>query len=263
MKAAPSPAPRDTQAQLEVRALSKSFETAAGSLLALSDISFSVRRREFLTVIGQSGCGKSTLARILAGIETQSAGHVLLNGAPVRGPGPDRGMVFQSYTLFPWLTVRGNVMFGPRQTGKTVRQAAEIADHWIALVGLEAFSEAYPHQLSGGMKQRVAIARALANEPRILFMDEPFAALDAQTRTEVRRELLKLWEQTEITVVFITHDLDEAVMLADRILVLKAKPGRLDRILDVPRTRPRDDAFLRSPEFLDLRANVDALIHAP
>ncbi|MDD9911226.1 MAG: ABC transporter ATP-binding protein [Ahrensia sp.] len=247
--------------QLEVRGLGKVFEAEQGPVEALQDISFNVQAREFMTIIGQSGCGKSTLARILAGIETQTSGRVLLDGVPVSGPGPDRGMVFQSYTLFPWLTVRGNVMFGPRRTGRGRAEAIDIAEHWVRLVGLETFLDAYPSQLSGGMKQRVAIARALANEPRILLMDEPFAALDAQTRTEVREELLKLCEKTPMTVVFITHDLDEAVLLADRILVLKARPGRVDRILNVGLERPRDAATMADPSFIDLRSTIGELIH--
>jgi NitT/TauT family transport system ATP-binding protein len=175
---------------LQVRGLTKKFETPRGVVTALDDVSFSVHKRELMCVIGPSGCGKSTLVRILAGLETPSSGEVRVYGEPVSGPGSDRGMVFQGYTLFPWLSVKENVMFGPRMAGKSTSTAASEAREWIDLVGLSKFENAYPHQLSGGMKQRVAIARALANQPRVLFMDEPFGALDAQTRCKMQAYLL-------------------------------------------------------------------------
>jgi NitT/TauT family transport system ATP-binding protein len=214
-----------------------------------------------MCVIGPSGCGKSTLIRILAGLETESNGRVFLDDAPVTGPGPDRGMVFQSYTLFPWLTVKQNVMFGPKMEGKTGPGVEADARQWIELVGLSDFENSYPHQLSGGMKQRVAIARALANRPRILLMDEPFGALDAQTRAQMQSYLLQIWRNLDITILFITHDLDEAVYLSDRILVLKANPGEVDEIIEVPVPRPRTLDQTITPEFIATKRRINQLIH--
>jgi NitT/TauT family transport system ATP-binding protein len=248
---------------LEVTGLSKTFQSNGKTVTALKDVDFKVHRREFVTVIGPSGCGKSTLIRILAGLESATAGEVLLDGQPVRGPGPDRGMVFQSYTLFPWLTVKKNVMFGLVAQGQSAFTAEREARQWIELVGLDKFIDAYPHQLSGGMKQRVAIARALANKPRILLMDEPFGALDAQTRCKMQTYLLEIWRNIDITALFITHDLDEAVLLADRILVLKAHPGRLQELIEVPVPRPRHANQLMTPEFLATRQRLEDLIHPP
>jgi NitT/TauT family transport system ATP-binding protein len=229
---------------------------------ALDRISFSAHRREFLCVIGPSGCGKSTLARIVAGLDEQSAGEVRIDGKPVTGPGPDRGMVFQSYTLFPWLTVLKNVMFGMVVSKAFSEATAEReARQWIDAVGLRRFVEAYPHQLSGGMKQRVAIARALANRPRVLLMDEPFGALDAQTRAQMQSYLLQIWKQVDITIVFITHDLEEAVYLADRILVLDAHPGRVRELVEVPVPRPRTPDQFMTPPFLAVRRHLEQLIH--
>ncbi len=246
---------------LSVRNLHKTFPTPGGSVTALKDVSFDVYRREFMCVIGPSGCGKSTLIRILAGLEDSSSGQVLLDGNPVSGPGPDRGMVFQSYTLFPWLTVKQNVMFGPRMAGQKGAAVEGEARQWIDLVGLSRFENSYPHQLSGGMKQRVAIARALANRPRILLMDEPFGALDAQTRCQMQSYLLQIWKNLDITILFITHDLDEAAYLSDRILVLKANPGEVDEIIEVPVPRPRTPAQFVSPEFIATKYRIDHLIH--
>ncbi len=246
---------------LEVRHLGKRFKSPQGECVALNDISFKTHRREFVCVIGPSGCGKSTLIRILAGLESQSSGDVLLDGKPVQGPGADRGMVFQGYTLFPWLTVKKNVMFGLRMNGSSSGEAEREAMQWLDLVGLTRFANVYPHQLSGGMKQRVAIARALANRPRILLMDEPFGALDAQTRAKMQAHLLDIWRNIDITILFITHDLDEAIFLADRILVLKANPGEVQELIEVPVLRPRDYAQVNSPEFVVTKARLEALIH--
>ena len=249
---------------LEVKGLHKYFETSShGKMTALKDINFKTHRREFVCVIGPSGCGKSTLIRILAGLESVSTGDVLLDGKAVSGPGPDRGMVFQGYTLFPWLTVKKNVMFGLLSQGMTQANAESEAMTWIDLIGLERFADSYPDQLSGGMKQRVAIARALANQPRILLMDEPFGALDAQTRSKMQSYLLEIWHNIDITVLFITHDLDEAVYLADRILVLKAHPGEVQELIEVPVPRPRSFDQLLSPEFIATRKRLDELIHPP
>lgn len=248
---------------LDADALTKSFPSPAGAHTALDRISFRVHRREFMCVLGQSGCGKSTLIRILAGLEAPTGGAVRLDGKEVSGPGPDRGMVFQGYTLFPWLCVRENVMFGLRMAGKSAFEAESEAREWIALVGLEKFENAYPHQLSGGMKQRVAIARALANRPRILLMDEPFGALDAQTRAHMQDHLLAIWRNVDVTILFITHDLDEAIHLADRILVLGCNPSRVAELIEVPVPRPRTRAQWTSPEFLATYQRLQELIHPP
>ncbi|WP_233888891.1 ABC transporter ATP-binding protein [Paraburkholderia flagellata] len=248
---------------LEVRNLTKRFVTPQGEHTALADVSFTTHRREFVCVIGPSGCGKSTLIRILAGLEAQTSGEVRVNGKTVSGPGADRGMMFQGYTLFPWLTVKKNVMFGLRMNGQGRAEAEREALQWLDLVGLEPFANAYPHQLSGGMKQRVAIARALANRPGILLMDEPFGALDAQTRAKMQAHLLDIWRNVDITIFFITHDLDEAIYLADRILVLKAHPGQVQELIEVPVPRPRGYAQFNTPEFLATRSRLDALIHPP
>ncbi len=245
---------------LEVRDLGKTYESPQGPVPALRGVNLQVHRREFLCVIGPSGCGKSTLIRMLAGLESHTAGAVLLDGQPVSGPGRDRGMVFQGYTLFPWLTVKRNVMFGPQLTrGKDAAEQAAMT--WLDLIGMARFADAYPHQLSGGMKQRVAIARALVNQPRILLMDEPFGALDAQTRATMQAHLLDIWRNVDITVLFITHDLDEAIFLADRILVLKAHPGEVQELIEVPVPRPRDAGQANSAAFQATRRRLDALIH--
>jgi len=248
---------------LEVNGLGKTFDSAHGPVIALNEISFKTHRREFVCVIGPSGCGKSTLIRILAGLEPPSSGRVLLDGKAVHGPGPDRGMVFQGYTLFPWLTVKKNVMFGLEMAGRGKMAAEEEAMQWIDLVGLSKFAKSYPHQLSGGMKQRVAIARALANQPRIMLMDEPFGALDAQTRARMQAYLMEIWQNIDITILFITHDLDEAIYLADRILVLKAHPGEVDELIEVPVPQPRSPGQFLSPEFLATKKRLEALIHPP
>ena len=231
---------RQRPVALEVSGLTKKFETPRGVITALDDVSFSVHKRELLSVIGPSGCGKSTLVRILAGLETPTSGELRVYGESVSGPGSDRGMVFQGYTLFPWRTVKENVMFGPRMAGTSAFTADSEAREWIELVGLSKFENAYPHQLSGGMKQRVAIARALANQPRVL-----------------------IWKNVDITIVFITHDLDEAVFLSDRILVLDANPGRVREMVEVPVPRPRTSDQLFAPSFLGVRKHIDNLIHPP
>ena len=248
---------------LEVKGLNKVYKTAKGETTALKNVSFKTHRREFVCVIGPSGCGKSTLVRILAGLESYTGGEVLLDGKPVTGPGRDRGMVFQGYTLFPWLSVRKNVMFGLEMNGMSSSEAEREANLWLELVGLEKFGNAYPHELSGGMKQRVAIARALVNQPRILLMDEPFGALDAQSRSKMQSHLLEIWRNVDITIVFITHDLDEAIYLADRILVLKAHPGEVQELIEVSVPRPRNSDQLTSDEFLATKARLESLIHPP
>jgi NitT/TauT family transport system ATP-binding protein len=246
---------------MNVRGLGKAFDTAGGPVQVLSDLTFQVHRREFVCVIGQSGCGKSTLIRILAGLEEATVGSVDVDGKPVAGPGADRGMVFQSYTLFPWLTVKGNVMFGLRQKGVPRRQAEDEARRWVDVMGLNAFVDAYPYQLSGGMKQRVAIARALANQPRVLLMDEPFGALDAQTRAQLQAYLHQIWMNVDVTIVFITHDLDEAVLMADRTIVLSSRPGRIAEIVEVPLLQPRVPETIFHPRFIATRLRLEEWIH--
>src|SRR6266481_1315497 len=246
---------------LEVKNLDKIYETAKGETTALKNVSFKTHRREFVCVIGPSGCGKSTLVRILAGLESYTNGQVLLDGEPVTGPARDRGMVFQGYTLFPWLSVKKNIMFGLEMNNIPAEEAGREVELWLELVGLEKFAHAYPHELSGGMKQRVAIARALVNQPRILLMDEPFGALDAQTRAKMQSHLIEIWRNIDITIVFITHDLDEAIYLADRILVLKAHPGEVQELIEVPVPRPRSSDQLFGAEFLATKARLEALIH--
>ena len=246
---------------MSVEGLSREFDAAGVRTTALSRVSFEVRQREFISVIGPSGCGKSTLIRILAGLDYPTSGTVRLDGRAVQGPGADRGMVFQGYTLFPWLTVKKNVMFGLKMKGIPRATAEQMAVEWLGVVGLSDASDKYPGQLSGGMKQRVAIARALANEPRILLMDEPFGALDAQTRCSMQAHLLRIWEAVDVTVLFITHDLEEAVYLSDRIVVLGANPGRIVEIIDVPVARPRGPHQFLSGHFLATKQRLEELIH--
>lgn len=227
---------------------------------ALDDISLEVADREFSVIVGPSGCGKSTLLRLVAGLNSPTKGELRLDGQPVKGPSRDRGMVFQSYTLFPWLTVKKNVEFGLSIAGKPGPNAASIAQHYIEQVGLKGFEAAYPKQLSGGMMQRVALARALANDPKVLLMDEPFGALDSQTRSLMQELLLGIWEQSHKTVLFITHDIDEALLLGDRVYVMSARPGRIKEELNVGIPRPRSVDILTSPEFVALKRRVMAQI---
>jgi NitT/TauT family transport system ATP-binding protein len=246
---------------MSLSAVSRQFDGADGPVLALSKVSFDVRQREFISVIGPSGCGKSTLIRIVAGLETCSGGSITIDGKEVGEPAADRGMVFQGYTLFPWLSVKQNVMFGLKMKGMPKPKAERAALDWLDVVGLTKFANHYPAQLSGGMKQRVAIARALANEPRILLMDEPFGALDAQTRASMQAHLLKIWETVDVTILFITHDLDEAIYLSDRIVVLGAHPGRILEIIEVPVDRPRHPDQFLSGHFLATKKRLEQLIH--
>lgn len=254
---------RQRPVRLTVRNLKKTYMADGAERTVFDGLTLDVHRREFICVIGPSGCGKSTFIRIVAGLDDACGGEMLLDGKPIGEPGPDRGMVFQGYTLFPWLTVKRNVMFGLEMQGKG-REIADVeARQWLDMVGLAKFENAYPHQLSGGMKQRVAIARALANEPRILIMDEPFGALDAQTRAQMQSYLLQIWRKVDVTVLFITHDLDEAVYLADRILVMGTNPGRVVEFIENPVPRPRSPEQFLSPEFLAVRRRLDELIHPP
>ncbi len=235
--------------KLEIRNLTKTFSTEDGEMMALEDISIEVKPAEFLCIIGPSGCGKTTLLRMIAGLDHPSSGEIILDGKEVKGPSPDRGMVFQEFSLFPWRTVIKNVTFGLEIQGIEKKEQYRIAEKYIELVGLQGFENHYPYELSGGMKQRVAIARALATEPSILLMDEPFGSVDAQTRNILQEELLEIWKRTKKTVLFVTHSVDEAVYLADRVAVMSARPGCLIKCLDIDIPRPRKRTSLEVNEF--------------
>jgi len=238
---------------LTIRGVTKRFSVGDGELEALAPVDLSIPTGEFVCMIGASGCGKSTLLRIIAGFEEPTTGNVAMYGKAITGPGSDRGMVFQDYVLFPWMTVSQNVSFGPRQRQLPREEIAKTADEFVRMVGLERFADRYPNQLSGGMKQRVAIARVLANNASILLMDEPFGALDALTREQLQNELLQIWKRTGVTTIFVTHSVEEAVLLADRVLVMSAGPGRIDSDFRIDLPRPRD---VSSPEFNALRRDI-------
>ena len=227
------------------------------TVVACKDISLQIRRGEFVTVIGPSGCGKTSLLYILAGFESKSAGQTLVDGRPIDRPGPDRAVVFQEYALFPWLNLRRNIEYGPRERGIPRAQMDEMVGQMLRTVGLEAAASRYPHELSAGMRQRAALARVLVNEPKILLMDEPFAALDAQTRLVLQRELSRLSAEMNLTVMFITHSVEEAVLLGDRVVVMTARPGRIMADVAVPFARPRDPT---APDFNDCRREIAGLL---
>jgi len=249
--------------KLEVRGVTKSFGQAGRRHVpVLSDLSFTVADLEFVAVIGPSGCGKSTFLRIVDGLITADSGSVLLDGIEVTGPGLGRGMVFQGFELFPWRTAIENVAFGLEMLDLPAAKRREIAQHYIALVGLSGFEQAYPFQLSGGMQQRVGIARALAIRPTILLMDEPFGALDVQTRDLLQDELLQIWQREQKTVLFVTHSIEEALYLADRIIVFTPRPARIDRIIDVPFARPRSEDLKTQGPFLELRREIWSILKA-
>ena len=257
-------------AKLRLDGVGKRFDAAgAATTAAVADFTLDIRQGEFLVIVGPSGCGKTTVLNILAGLEQPTAGTVTLDGRPIRGPGPERGVMFQDYALFPWHTVWGNVEFGlrhgPAGHGLDGAERQRRVRSYVDLVGLAGSETKYPHQLSGGMRQRVALARLMANEPEVLLMDEPLAALDAQTRTILQDELLRIWGQDRPaagrrTVVFITHAIDEAVFLADRVAVMTTHPGRLKAVIDVDLPRPRDDATRAHPKFQALSQHIWSLI---
>jgi NitT/TauT family transport system ATP-binding protein/sulfonate transport system ATP-binding protein len=236
-----------------IRGVTKRFQVGDGAVEALGRIDVTIATGAFVCLIGASGCGKSTLLRIVAGFEEPTTGEVLVDAKPVTAPGSDRGMVFQDYALFPWITIRQNIGFGPRQRQLPRKEVDDIADEFVRLVGLESAANRYPSQLSGGMKQRVAIARVLANNANILLMDEPFGALDALTREQLQRELLQIWSRARVTVVFVTHSVEEAALLADRVLVMSAGPGRIESDINVDLPRPRE---VSSPEFNAVRREL-------
>jgi len=233
--------------------LTKIFDQGDRKVVALKDFNLEVRENEFTVIVGPSGCGKSTFLHIAAGFEKPTEGEILLDGKPVTKPGPDRGFVFQEPNLYPWRTVLGNIMFGLEVMGVPKKEAEKKAMEYVKMVGLTGFENAYPHTLSGGMKQRVGIARALAYDPEVLLMDEPFGALDAQTRKVMQRELIRIWEKTKKTVVFVTHSVIEAVYLADTIVVMTARPGRVKGIIEVDLPRPRN---YTDKKYLSIREKV-------
>jgi NitT/TauT family transport system ATP-binding protein len=237
------------------------FASRGTSLTALDDVTLDVRPGEFVVIVGPSGCGKSTLLDLLAGLTEPTAGRVLVDGVPVTGPGLDRGVVFQQYALLPWRTALANVEFGLEAKGLPGRQRSAKAREYLDLVGLAGFADRYPHELSGGMKQRVAIARSLAFDPEVLLMDEPFAALDAQTRDGLQDELLRIWERTGKTILFITHGIDEAVYLGQRVAVMTSRPGRIKQVVDIPLTARSATEDLRSdPAFARYRHEIWTLL---
>ena len=238
---------------LTVRGVTKRFAVGDDEVEALAPVDLTIPQGEFVCLIGASGCGKSTLLRNIAGFEEPSTGEASIDGKAITGPGSDRGMVFQDYALFPWMTVRQNISFGPRQRRLPREEIDKTTDEFVRMVGLSRFADRYPSQLSGGMKQRVAIARVLANNANILLMDEPFGALDALTREQLQHELLQIWTRTGVTTIFVTHSVEEAVLLADRVLVMSAGPGRIDSDFRIELARPRD---VSSPEFNALRRDI-------
>ncbi|WP_185804073.1 ABC transporter ATP-binding protein [Pontivivens nitratireducens] len=244
------------EAKISFRNVAKVFGAGANAFTAIQNLTFDIDDGEIVTVVGPSGCGKSTAMNMVAGLMSQSSGEVLVDGKPVSRPGPDRGVIFQQYALFPWMTVRENVEFGLKlqKLGKVERR--QRAMHYLGLVGLADFADSYPKTLSGGMKQRCAIARAYAVNPTVLLMDEPFGALDALTRVKLQNQLLETWSKDKRTVMFITHDVDEAVYIAHRVIVLAANPGRLQEIINVDLPFPRDDEVRLSPEFAEIRNRV-------
>lgn len=242
--------------KLKIDNVRKVFDTRNGEMIALNGVSLDIKENEFICVVGPSGCGKSTLLNIIAGLFEPTSGKVYCDGKEVQGTGTERGVVFQQYALFPWMTVKKNVMFGLNLKGVKGQEAEDIAMKYIKMVQLEDFVNHYPKELSGGMKQRVAIARAYAVNPSVLLMDEPFGALDAQTRTQLQTELLETWEKEQKTCFFITHDVDEAIILAQKVIIMSARPGRIKEIVDIDIPYPRTQETKMMPEFLELKNHI-------
>lgn len=242
---------------IRIEEVSKVFDIGKGNtVVAVDSVSLSIFEEEFVCIVGPSGCGKSTLLYLIASLEQPSAGQILIEGEPVTGPSPKVGMVFQPDSVFPWLTVRKNIAFGPELRGKTAEQSQAIAENYIKMVGLQGFEESLPRQLSGGMKKRVDVARAFANNPEILLMDEPFGALDAMTKEKLQIELLRIWNTERKTVAFVTHDLEEALVLGTRIVIMGRAPNNIQTILDVPFKHPRDLLLKTKPEFQQMRLQL-------
>lgn len=245
--------PQASDGKVAIQTLTKIFEGDHGTVVALDRVSTSIREGEFVCLLGPSGCGKTTLLRVVAGLIEPTEGEVRISGHVVRGPGPERAFVFQDYALFPWKTVRENIEFGLHARGMPEEERQKVSSELVGVVGLEGFESAYPHALSGGMQQRVSIARALAVDPEVLLMDEPFGALDAQTRFAMQRELLRLWEIFHKTVLFVTHSIDEALYLADRVLLMSPRPGRIVEEMNIQIPRPRS---LTGDKFTQLKAHI-------
>ncbi|KRF43027.1 nitrate ABC transporter ATP-binding protein [Paenibacillus sp. Soil787] len=243
-------------AKIEIRELSKVYKGRNGDTVALQNTDLTIMQNEFVSVVGPSGCGKTTLLNIIGGLEPSTSGSVKVDGIEVKGPGKDRGVVFQQYALFPWKTVQKNVEFGLKLRGLSKQERKEKAEYYLELVGLKDFANAYPKELSGGMKQRVAIARAYAVQPEVLLMDEPFGALDAQTRAQLQEELLKTWQKEKKTCFFITHDVEEAVILAQRVIIMSARPGRIKEIIDIDIPYPRDQSTKLDPRFISIKNEI-------
>ena len=246
--------------KLHIHDISKVYRSDGNEVVAIDEIELKIRNKEFATILGPSGCGKSTLLRIVAGLIRPTRGVVRLDGNVISGPGQDRGMVFQSYTLFPWLTVKENIKFGLELSGMPKGKQEKIAQEFVEKVGLKGFEQTYSRGLSGGMKQRVAIARALANNPAILLLDEPFGALDAQTRSLMQELLTQVWEELHKTILFVTHDVEEAIFLSDRVFVMTARPGKIKAEIDIPLERPRNYELKSTEAFLDLKKQALTLI---
>ena len=246
--------------KVELAGVAKVFQVNRAPFVAIERIDLQILQNEFVSIVGTSGCGKSTLLNMVGGLDEPSAGEIRIDGASVRGPGRNRGFVFQSYSLFEWMTVEGNIRFALEKSAIAKSEKAELVRHYIHAVGLAGFETAYPKQLSGGMRQRVAIARALVYKPSILLMDEPFGALDAQTRGMMQELLLKVWEEHKVTVLFVTHDVDEAVFLSDRVIVLASRPGRVKRDIAINLERPRSFELLTDPRFTDYKREILAEI---
>lgn len=245
--------------KISVRRLCKTFgspDKPGGGTEVLQDIHFQIGEGEILCLLGPSGCGKTTVLNIIAGFQVPTGGEVLINGKSVNRPGPDRGVIFQEHGLFPWRTALQNILFGPEVTGRTGAETLALADQYIGLMGLKGFENHYPHELSGGMQQRVSIARVLVNQPDILLMDEPFGKLDAQTRAQMQILLLDVWEKLRPTVLFITHDIDEAIFLGDRILVMSVRPGKIVKEIEVKLSRPRDYDVITSADYLEIKRTI-------
>jgi NitT/TauT family transport system ATP-binding protein len=252
--------PETRQGRIEVRNFALSYETIDGSVEAVTDTHIHVEPGEFVSIVGPSGCGKSTLLNAVAGFLTPTSGVVTVDGAEVTGPSAERGMVFQQYSLFPWKTVRENVEFGLKMRGMSRYDRERAARTLLGLAGLEAFEKHYPERLSGGMKQRVGIVRALATGPKVLLLDEPFGALDAQTRIIMQQILTNMWQRLKISVLFVTHDIDEAIFLSDRVYCMTARPGSIKAEIRIPLERPRQQSMMMSSEFLALRRGLMSLI---
>mgnify|MGYP005755437887 CR=1 FL=1 len=242
--------------EIEIKGVTKSYEKKDGSFLALSEVNLNIDRNEFICVVGPSGCGKTTLLNIIAGLHSATTGTVKVRGEEVEGPGKGKGVVFQQYALYPWLTVEKNVEFGMKMKGVPKETRREIARKYMHIVGLEKFAKSYPKELSGGMKQRVALARAYATNPEILLMDEPFGALDAQTRAQLQENLLNAWQQEKKTCFFITHDVEEAVLLSTKIIIMSASPGRIREVINVNLSYPRNQETKLTPEFNTLKNEI-------